>query len=185
MDIEEVYEKLSSHMITGMMIHEQFANFYNFLNLEGYQRCHEYHYIEETWMHRKLNRYYLDHHNKLIRESKIDNPDIIPKMWFNHQRNEADTTIKIGAVKDGLTKWVNWETKTKKLYCEMYHILLDMGCVADSIFVSELIKDVDEELACATSELISKESINYDISEIVSEQPEMRQKYKKKMKRIF
>jgi hypothetical protein len=60
-----------------------------------------------------------------------------------------------------------------------------MGCVADSIFVSELIKDVDEELACATSELISKESINYDISEIVSEQPEMRKKYKKKMKHIF
>ena len=185
MTIEEVYEKLSAHMITGMMIHEHFANYYDFLNLKGYKKCHEYRYLDETLQYRKLCRYYLNHHDKLICESKLENPEIIPKSWYNYRRRDADTAIKIGAIKDGLAKWIEWETDTKKLYSEMYKILLDHGCVADSIFVSEMIKEVDDELKLATDEMISKEAICFDISEIVNEQSEMHHKYKKKIKHIF
>ena len=185
MDIEDVYEKLSAHMITGMMIHEQFANYYDFLNLRGYKKCHEYRYLEETLQYLKLCRYYLNHHDKLIRESKLETPNIIPKSWYKCRRRDADTAVKIGAIKDGLAKWIEWETDTKKLYGEMYKVLLEMGCVADSIFVSEMIKDVDKELRDATNEMISKEAICFDISEIINEQPEMHHKYSKKMKHIF
>ena len=66
MTIEEIYGRISKHMILGMMIHDQLANYYDFLGLKGYKRCHEYHFLSETCAYRGLNRYFINHHNKLI-----------------------------------------------------------------------------------------------------------------------
>ena len=46
MTIKEIYAQIAEHMIKGMMIHEQLANYYDFLGLKGYKRCHEYHYMK-------------------------------------------------------------------------------------------------------------------------------------------
>ena len=35
MTVEEIYAELSAHMIKGIMMHEQLANYYDFLGLEG------------------------------------------------------------------------------------------------------------------------------------------------------
>ena len=44
MTIEEIYSGIAQHMVIGMMIHEHYANYYYFLNLDGYKTCHEYHF---------------------------------------------------------------------------------------------------------------------------------------------
>lgn len=59
MTVEEIFSKISAHMIEGMMFHEQMCNYYDFLGLHGYKRCHEYHYLCETIEHRKLERFYI------------------------------------------------------------------------------------------------------------------------------
>ena len=48
MTVEEIFSKISQRMIGGLMFHEQMSNYYDFLNLRGYKKCHEYHYLEET-----------------------------------------------------------------------------------------------------------------------------------------
>ena len=48
MVIEEIFAKLKNHMLEGMVFHDQMSRYYDFLNLKGYKRCHEYHYFEET-----------------------------------------------------------------------------------------------------------------------------------------
>ena len=48
MTIAEIYAKINEHMINGLMLHDQLANYYDFLGLEGYKRCHEYHYFKEN-----------------------------------------------------------------------------------------------------------------------------------------
>ena len=54
MTSEEIFSHLSSHMIKGLMIHDQLASAYKFLNLCGYSKCHEYHYFEESRTYRCL-----------------------------------------------------------------------------------------------------------------------------------
>ena len=78
MTVEEIYSEISAHMIKGIMMHSQLADYYDFLGLGGYKRCHEYHYLEETMYHRKLNRYFINHHNKLIPEMEVEDPKVIP-----------------------------------------------------------------------------------------------------------
>lgn len=179
MTIEEIYSELNEHMIKGLMIHEQMANYYDFLGLCGYKRCHEYHYYEENHNFRKLNRYYINHHNKLIPETRIDNPNIIPESWFKYSRNDVDASTKMNAVKNGMTKWVEWESDTKKLYEKLYQELINIGEIADASMLQCLICDVDKELKIASKQYLKLKSVDYNIGHIIGEQHHLHKKYKK------
>lgn len=185
MTVEEIFSSIASHMLKGMMIHEQFANYYDFLGLPGYKECHEYHFLEETLSYRSLMSYYIAHHNKLIPDARIETPKMIPDLWYKHVRRDVDTTTRIGAVKMGLEKWVEWETETKKLYEDSYKCLMEQGDVASAIFVYGLIKDVDDELATAEEYLLDKEATNYDMTHIMDEQTTEEHSFKKKLKKIM
>lgn len=181
MTLNEIYAEISAHMIKGIMIHEQLSNYYNFLGLKGYSKCHEYHYLQETMSHIKLNEYFLTHHNKLIPYRDIENPNVIPSAWFSHVRQDADTNTKTNGVRNGLTKWVEWERETKKLYEQMYKELLAIDEIASAAHIKELIHDVDEELKKAEGYHLNKEAIGYNISAIVGEQKRKYHKYKYKI----
>ena len=182
MTCEEIFTKLSEHMIKGLMVHEHLATYYDFLGLPGYRDCHEYHFLKESCAYRKLCRYYVNHYNKLIPETRFDEPDIIPEGWYSHKRQDVDQTTKKNAVKSGLVKWVDWETQTKKLYQEMYQELLDNGSVASAEFLCEYIADVDCELQDAYMYWLSKEAMNYDMSVIIEEQAQKVEKYESRMR---
>jgi hypothetical protein len=146
MTVEEIFKNISSHTIKGVMVHEQMSDYYDFLNLHGYKRMHEYHMHCEMKSMRKLHRYFLNHFNRLIEEDVIENPDIIPSSWYRYTRQEVDVNTKRNAVKSGIEKWVAWEEETKDLYEKMYNELLSLGEVAAAKKISCFIHDVDCEL---------------------------------------
>lgn len=180
MELKEIYSKLSEHMIQGMMLHDQLANYYDFLGLKGYKRCHEYHFLAETLNYRSLNRYFINHHNMLIPETRFDNESVIPENWYNHVRSDVDVATKKNAVKVGLTKWVEWERNTKDFYEQMYQELMDIGEVASACKIKCFVKDVDQELKKAERYWLNKEAISYDMSAIIEEQNRKHKKYQKK-----
>ena len=185
MTVDEIYKEISAHMIKGLMIHDQLANYYDFLGLEGYKRCHEYHYLAESCAFRGLNRYFINHHNMLIPEEPVENPNIIPANWYRYKRQNVDAGTKRTAVKNGLTQWVTWEQETKQLYERMYKELIELGEVASAMKIKELICDVDCELKKAERYLLNKEAIGYDLSIIIAEQKEKHDKYKRKMEKCL
>lgn len=185
MTIEEIFSHLSAHMIKGLMIHDQLATAYDFLNLCGYKKCHEYHYFEESYNYRCLQDYYLEHFHKLIPEEKIDNPETIPANWHKYSRPEVDANTKRAAVKDFMKKWVDWEKDTKALLESSYKELYELGEVGAALKIAKFIKGNCKELAKAQEKQMYLENISYDISTILSEQYELCEKYWHKMKDIF
>jgi hypothetical protein len=184
MTIEEIYTELSKHILKGIMIHEQLANYYDFLGLKGYKRCHEYHFLDEICEYRALCRYYVNHHNKTIPQTAVDAPTVIPESWYRYTRQEVDNGTKKSAVKNGLTVWVDWERETKTLYEKMYKEALEIGEVASAIKIKELVCGVDCELKKAERYQLDKKAIDYDLDYIISEQAEKHKKYKKKEKKL-
>lgn len=180
MELKEIYSKLSEHMIQGMMFHDQMSNYYDFLGLQGYKRCHEYHFLAETLNYRCLCRYFINHHNMLIPETRFDNTSVIPESWYSHVRSDVDVATKKNAVKTGLTKWVEWERDTKRFYQQMYQELMNIGEVASACKVECFIKDVDKELKKAERYWLNKEAIEYNIGSIIAEQQDEHDKYKHK-----
>lgn len=184
MELKEIYSKINEHMINGLMLHDQLANYYDFLGLKGYKRCHEYHYFAENMAYRSLNRYFINHHNMLIPEARFDNVSAIPESWYSHVRSDVDASTKRNAVKTGLTKWVEWERETKKLYQDMYKELMDIDEVASACKIKELIHDVDCELKKAERYWLNKEATGYDMVQIIEEQGKKHKKYQHKLERM-
>jgi len=178
MTLDEIFSELSSHMVKGIMLHSQMASYYDFLQLKGYVRCHEYHFISESNSYRKLNRYYLNHCNKLIHETRVENPEIIPENWYKYSRMDVDIDTKKNAIKTAMNKWISWETETKELFERVYCELLDLNEIATALFIGEFVKDVDEELKWADRECLDLMSVNYDMTYILERQDILHCKFK-------
>lgn len=179
---EEIIGKLSSYMLKGIMIHEQLSDYYDFLSLHGYKRCHEYHMYKEMKMYRKLHRYFIDTYNMLIEEDAFENPDIIPNTWYRYKRQEVDANTKRSAVKTGIERWVSWEQETKAMFETMYEELMAINEVSAAQMLGKLLCDVDKELKWAERKHIDLVMVDYNISYILGEQERLHDWYKERMK---
>ena len=165
-------------MIKGIMIHDQMCDFYDFLNLHGYKRAHEYHAKCEMKAMRKLHRFFINHYDRLIEEDQIDNPDVIPSAWYRYKRQDVEPNTKRNAVKTGIEKWVAWEQETKDLYERMYaeceeEVARQMiGC---------LLCDTAKELKYAKRKHLDLVAVDYSIAYIVGQQDHLHDLYRKKM----
>lgn len=182
MTTEEIFKTILERMVKGLMVHEQLANYYDFLGLQGYRRCHEYHYIKENEGYRKMSHYYIKKYNMLMPEFRFDNPEIIPSSWYGYHRQEVDTKTKRQAVQDGLNEWVKWEGATCTLYEKMYKELIDIGEFAAAAKICELITEVEHELQTAEKYQLNKIAVDYDMNIIIEEQKPLHCKYKKMIK---
>ena len=59
MTCEEIFSKITNHMVKGLMVHEQLSNYYEFLGLPCYSKCHDEHFMKESKMYRKMYHYYI------------------------------------------------------------------------------------------------------------------------------
>ena len=184
MTVEEVFSRVGKHMIEGVMIHSQLADYYNFLGLKGYAKCHEYHFVSENYNFRKLSLYYIKHFNKLLPELPNDNPNVIPSAWFKYLRQDVDANTRKTAIQGGIEKWVNWEYNTKMFYQNMYNELINLHEIAAAAELKKYISDVDYELAYAQQKHLEDKAIDYDIFDIIAKQEDIYKKYTKKIKEI-
>lgn len=162
--MDKIFAKLRARMLEGMVFHDEMAKYWDFLNLECFRENHENHYAEESEGYRKLNRYYMEHHNKFIPIEPMNRPDVIPQSWYQAKRQDVDRGTKQSGIKSGIEKWVTWEKETKAIYQDAYLSLIEIGEPAAAEFVLNYVKDVDEELKCAMETHLTLESVGYDLT---------------------
>lgn len=184
MTVDESFGVISDRMIGGIMLHMQLFNYFNFLGLKGYAECQKYHYYDENKHYVDLCNYYVNHHNKLIIEKKVESKNIIPEDWYMFTRFNVDPKVRQTAIKTGVDQWVKWERETKAMLEQHYQNLINLNEIAIAEKVSETIKHVDEELSHAEKKLLFLKAIEYNISDIMNEQEEVCHHFKKKIKEI-
>lgn len=185
MTVEEVFSQVGQHMIEGLMVHSQMADYYAFLGFQGFQKKHEYHYFEESWNYKKLSDYYMTHYHKILLDRPFQNPNIIPDGWVNHTQMDVSLETKKASVQSGFEKWIDWEKQTKILYQQMYRELISLGEVAGAIELSVYIEDVSKELAAAEQEHLNYLAMEYSMTDITLEQQSMAKKYCKKIREVL
>lgn len=65
-EVQQLYSELINRMKQGIEMHEQLADYYGFLNLPGYQKCHDYQMLCELLTYRKAKDMYMREYNQLI-----------------------------------------------------------------------------------------------------------------------
>lgn len=183
MSIEEICAAIAQKLLQGSMVHQQLINYYNFLALQGYQECHSYHYYEQSCAYLEFVKYYINHYNRLVPRHSLEgltSPNVLPDNWYNYERNDMDVNTKRNAVKNGLQKWISWEKEVKRFLQEMYVELINNNEVALAFKIKQYIESVDQELEKAELKYLQIKSSDYDMSLIVSEQEDLKKKYRDK-----
>ena len=65
-ELQTLYSELMNRMKQGVEMHDQLADYYSFLNLPGYQKCHEYQMLCELLTYRKAKDAYVKEFNQLV-----------------------------------------------------------------------------------------------------------------------
>lgn len=183
--IEEIYAEINARMIAALMFHSQMADYFDFLGLRGYKRLHEYQYVSEGKERRELNRYYINHHNRMISDRYEGSVQMIPEGWKNANRISVGKSTKQKAVEDGFNEYRQWESDTKALYEKYAVTLRDDGHIADALRVEMLVDDVDGELKCLERMLVDLISAGYDMVYIVESQNSIHDRYKRKTAKVW
>lgn len=172
MTVEEIFKNIVSHVLEGIMMHEEFANYFAFLGLHEYEGKQREQYLEESKLLNSINEHYINSYCKLIPRMKLGEiPKHIPDSMFGHVTEDLEANNIRQAVKTISKAWVEWEEKTKQLFEESYVKLVDdNSAVCSASFVKGLIEDVDKELAEAREFWLSNKLSNFDITKIMEEQ---------------
>lgn len=187
MPFEEICKLIAQRLLQGCMNHEQFANYYDFLGLEGYSILHEYHFFEQMHGYRQFINYYINQHDKLIQDfspNSLSSFNIIPDNWFDYTRDDMDTNTRRNAVKSGLEKYIHWEKETKKFFQDMFSQATQQGFIGISIQIKKLIKSVESQIEHASKTYLEVKATEFDMPTIVAKQDYLIKKYTKKLRQI-
>ena len=184
MSVEEICAAIAQKLLQGSMVHQQLINYYNFLALDGYRKCHQYHYYEQSYGYIEFVKYYVEHYGRLVPKYSLESltsPTILPQNWYNYKRDDMDINTKRNAIKNGLERWITWEKEIKTFLQEMYIELINNNQIALAMKVSQKIQDVNQELKYAGIRYLQIKASDFDMSMIISEQHEIKQKYRNKI----
>lgn len=146
MTVYEIWSKICTHQVTGLMYHFQFADMFYFLGLENLGKDQECHYHEESNSLRKNHCFVLEHHGKVLVHKHAEGVDLIPNAWSKHTVSDVDKATRKSQVAGIFESWMSWETETKELYTEMYFNAKEQHAFADACRIKEMILDVEDEL---------------------------------------
>lgn len=178
MTVQEIFSQIAAHMVRGLMIHDQLADYFNFLGLEGYHLEQEHQYLEESKEYRDLPVFYMQQYDLLLATDRVEDPKIIPDSWRKHNRMEVDISTKRNAIESGFKAWRDWEKATIKIYSDLARELYAMGDIIVYCYLTEIIKTVNVELLKVVDRMLVLNSTNYDMTYILEAQKDLIEKYK-------
>lgn len=184
MTIEQIYEELDKHQLKGIMMHADLMDLFDFLNLHGFKRQQEYQYFLESVGLRIVHRYYTNHHGKILITHHDPYSRLTPENWKNYTRDDVDTKTRRTMVEEAFLRWKKWEKETKEFYCKMFAECTANNWIADALKISDLIKDVDQELKYLERQFLELKSCDFDMLFILQEQSDLHKCYKEKLKSI-
>lgn len=184
MSCEDIYKAIRDRQVSALMFHSQMADLFDFLGLMGFKRMHEYQYFSESAEGRGLCRYYINHHNKLLVGGHPQGPKVIPSEWGQYTRFDVTPQVRKQAVERSFNEYQEWESETKELYSQYSLALMNLGCVADSNKVCELVTDVDQELKYLDRMLLKLKAISFDAIGVMEMQEELHEHYREKTRSL-
>lgn len=168
----ELLSEINNNYHMAIAVHREIADCFWFIYMPGYALWHEYQHLDESLTQRKIKRYISETYHtfvpdKLVKSANISEPLLSGK---NRKTLKMDSSFKI--IQELFRIYQEWEESTLREYQRIGTEILANGEVSTFNFVSEIIKDVKAELVYITDKHIELAAMDWDMPQIVSEQPD-------------
>lgn len=164
----EVFGELVAHMTHGVMFHSQMEDYFTFLGLPDYACAQREHMLAEMKRMACAKTRYITVHDQLVPDVSVKDPAVIPDSWHRYTRQEVDQKSKRMAVRDGIARWIEWETAAHKTYCDARKTLMENGDVSDALWLCDIITDVCSELTDAKQLQLDLAATDYEMGAILT-----------------
>ena len=182
---EEIYSKIDEHIQKALCFHEQLADYFCFLGLQGFKRMLEYQYMKECADKRKLHHKYIEAHHKILPVKQVQTPMFISNDLRRYTTKDINDSVLPKFVRAALNEYQVWEEKTKDLLEEQCEKLNTMGMVADYEYIKEMLMGVENELKKVERMEEKLNGTGYDVNMIHTMQDKYHEKYKQKYNERF
>lgn len=183
--VNDIFSKICERQIGGIMLHEQLADYFDFLGHSGFMQEQEYRYLVESLKLRDTRRYFIKHYNLLTNKLNVGAKGYIPSAWYGFDRREVIASAKKNAVKYCFNTWYDWELESKKIYETCYYELNELRDLSSALFVKGLVNGVNSELEEIDSVRLKLGDIEYNLSDVnMTQCGNEHKKYKKFVERV-
>ena len=164
----KVFEDTAMRCLKGLMYHRQLEDYFRFLGFDDLARIQRERYLEESDGFARVCTCYLQGTGKLL---KFDDPKVeslIPPSWYQHVKNDVDTSTRKSHLKQAMDFWVNWEREVLEAH-DASALQMDRdGLRLMSLFFCRMLNDVRDELAFAERLREELQITEYDPADALS-----------------
>lgn len=154
-ELKEIYKDILARQTIAIEFHNQMKDLFDFLGLRKWKRWHEYQMLSEAAEKTGLQRYFINHHNYILKPVMAPDMHYISSELYETDRLRITDSMRKKATRDAFNAWCNWEIETKEFLQKQFAKLGRLEKTADQNKVNELIKAVDQELKELQREYIS------------------------------
>lgn len=144
MNVMDIISAAVTHMVEGLMFHDQMMQYFLYLGLPGLASLQEKRYLAESKAMARLQGYSIQAYGMIASDSATDARDYIPSAWKDSPRNLVDLRGMENA-RIALETWEGWEADTRKLYGQLYFQAGEIRDAGASERLAELVRDADKE----------------------------------------
>lgn len=185
MTAAEIIAAVRGRAVKGVMFHSRMSEYFAFLSLPGYAEMHCLHEAAENISLKEMTETYISHTGELVPEEHHTPPETIPQSWYRIRRSGTDATWRKRAVRDGMTKWRDWETETAAMLKPLYHDLISQSELSLAEAVKDKIIGAEKEIADADRILYDLDSIDYSFADILAKQTDLSKQYRRDLRKLF
>lgn len=181
----ELLNDINNNYHIAVAVHRELADLFWFVYMPGYAMWHEYQHLDESMTQRRVRRYMTETYHMFVPERLSESANITEPLLSDKNRKHLKTEESWKIIKEAFQIYCEWEEMTLKEYQRIAKELFNNGEISAFNFVGEIIKDVKAELVYLTDKTIELNAMDWDMTQIVAEQPDYFERYEYLIKNLL
>lgn len=182
----QLMSEINNNYHMAIAVHREIADCFWFIYMPGYALWHEYQFLTESCTQRKLKRYITSTYHVFTPDKLPMSANITEPLLGGKNRKSLKMEDNWKMIKELFRIYQQWEESALQDNQQIAAKILANGDVSTFNFVSdEIIKDVKAELDYVTDKIIELNAMDWDMSQIVAEQPDYFERYEYLIKKMF
>lgn len=181
----ELLSKISDNYLLACCVHREMADVCWFSYMPGYAMLHEYQFLSESIMQRKIKRYITSTYHMYLPDKVPKSANVADPLIGGKNRKALKMEDSWKTIKELFRVYQEWEESALREYQRVARELVSSGDISSFNFVGEIIKEVKEELVFVTDKIIELNSMDWDMPQIVAEQDTYIERYEYLMRNLL
>lgn len=181
----KILQEVNNRYHSAVALHRELADLFWLTYMPGYALWMEYQWLDEGLTQRKIKRFITSTYHVFMPDVLPESNSSITALTSGINRKKMDQAKSWETLQTAFNKYMKWEEETLNVYQECAAKLLESGEISSFNFLGEIIKEVKAELVYISDKIIELNSMDWDMTQIVAEQPNYYERYSHLISTIF